>query len=315
MIHLFTCAPVQQRVIPAGQIAKTLQSYQEEGLSGVLQFRCGREPELGLLLVEGMPIYAVQDSDQGPLSISTVQLTERLSFSAVTLRLIVLPAGGVRVAKAILEWYPPVETRPVQSSEVSLLIQEWVAQPVSSVARITWADAEGFLLLPGQLPPSIIFYTTRTGVLWDESALAAMYKRPPGPCTGVRYQGPSQVAASTEVIAPLRAAFAALLLRIIAHYTAIVGQKLAAMLRIDLNTKAVGNGWQIRVTAQAVADTHKFSSPEAAAQVYQLLLNEAEQHIAAVVGAQFARTMFSEAPKRLAPELQAQLQRYRVIKK
>ncbi len=313
MIHLFTHVPVTQKLVRPNQIPLLLRDYQVDGSSGVLWLGGIDDSQIIMLLVEGMTIYLarlIKDSRE-PVELS--QLPSLLPNRNSVVRTAWLSAEGVRIAKAILDWHPPVDTRSCETHELAGLIHAWSEMPGSSVIRVTWTGAEAFILFSGNSAPTTALYASGGRVLIGAEGLVAVRAQPEGPCTVAWYRAPHLPALSEKELAPLRAAFVAALGQLSQGYAHLVGMGLLQVLLAELNRKAVGNGWQIRLKVDAVEDTQVFPSLTVAAGVYRQLLREISQHASMVVGVQMTDRLFRETLDALPESTRTVLQQYEVI--
>lgn len=313
MIHLFTHVPVTQKLVRLGQLPTLLRDYQVDGASGVLWFGGVEDSQIVMLLVEGMAIYLCHLTKDSREPVDLSQLPSLLSSRNRVVRTAWLPAEGVRIAKAILDWHPPVETQSCETHDLPALIQRCSAAPGSGVIRITWTGAESFILLTGRLAPPTALYASGGRLLTGEEGWAAITTHPDDPCTAAWYRGPHLPALPEAEIAPLRAAFALAMAQLAQDYTRLVGVGLTQVLLAELSRKAIGNGWQIQFKLNAVEDTHAFPSLAAAAGIYRQLMREMVQHASMVVGAQMTEGLFKQAAGALPEDARAVLQEHEVI--
>lgn len=313
MIHLFTHVPVTQKMVRPTQVPTLLRDYQVDGASGVLWFGGPEDSQIVMLLVEGMIIYSYHLARESREPVELAQLPALLPSRNSVARTAWLPAEGVRIAKAILDWHPPVETRACETHDLPTLIQQWGAVPGSSVLRITWAGAESFVLLTGDPTPTMGLYASNGKLVTGKAGLDAIYLHPDAPCTVAWYRAPQLPALAEASIAPLRAAFAAMLIELSADYTRLVGAGLTQTLLSELGRKAIGNGWHIQFRPDAVDDVQIFSSLTAATDVYRQLMRETAQHIAMVIGAQMAQNLFEETLANLPVDARATLQAHEIL--
>lgn len=313
MIHLFTHVPVTQKLVRPAQLPTLLRDYQVDGASGVLWFGGPDNSQIVMLLVEGMIIHIshLTRESREPLELS--QLSALLPSRNGIVRTAWLPAEGVRIAKAILDWHPPVETKACETHDLPALIQAWGTAPGSSIMRITWTDAESFVLLTGQLPPEITLYASKGKLFTGEIALEALQQHADTPCTAAWYRAPQLPVLAEASIAPLRAAFATMLVHLWENYTRLVGTGLTQVLLAELERKALGNGWHMEFSLTAVKDLNMFSSLTAAVTVYRQIMQETTQHIAMVIGTQMAHDLIEDTVANLLGKARATLQAHEIL--
>ena len=312
MIHLFTHVPVTQKLVRPNQLSVLLRDYQVEGASGVLWLAGPDDSQIVLLLVEGMTIYLAHLTKDSRELLELAELPSLLPNRANVVRTAWLPPEGVRIAKAILDWDPPVESRACETHDVPALLQTWGATSVSSVIRITWTGAEGLVLFTGGPTPTAVLYADGGRVVIGEEGLAALRAHPDVPCRVVWYRAPSLVALPETELAPLRTAFALMLGQLQQSYARLVGVGLVQVLWAELNRKAVGNGWHIQFKLDGVEDRQAFVSLSAAAGVYRQILHEMALHMTMVVGAQMTEELFRESGNALPAETLAVLRQHDV---
>lgn len=313
MIHLFTHVPVTQKSVRPNQIPLLLRDYQVDGSSGVLWLGGIDDSQIIMLLVEGMTIYLARLFRDSRETVDLSQLSSLLPSRNSIVRTAWLPAEGVRIAKAILDWYPPVDTRSCETHDFAALLQDWSQTPGNGVIRVTWAGAEGFVLLYGSSTPATAMYAGSGRVLMGTEALSTIHSQPEGPCTVAWYRAPHLPALPEGEIAPLREAFSVIVMQLYQNYAHLAGVGLMQVLLTELNRKAVGNGWQIRFKANLVEDHQDFPSMVMAAGVYRQLLHELAQHTSMVVGLQVTDRLFREALDMLPESTRVVLQQYEVV--
>ncbi len=313
MIHLFTHVPVTQKLVRPNQLPLLLRDYQVDGSSGVLWLGGLDDSQIVMLLVEGMTIYlarVVRDIRE-PVELS--QLPSLLPSRNSIIRTAWLPAEGVRIAKAILDWHPPIETRSCETHDLPSLLESWGAASGSSVVRMTWTGAESFVLLSGALVSPMALFASNGRILIGQEGLAAVFAQPDGPCTAAWYRAPQVLALPESELAPIRTAFGMALQQLTQDYARLVGVGLTQVLLAELNRKAVGNGWQMQFKPGAVEDTHVFPSLLAAAGIYKQIIRELAQHTSMVVGLQMTDRLFKQAVEALPEERRAILLQHEVI--
>ncbi len=299
MTQLFTHIPVNQRVLRTAQIPAQIQNFQEDGLSGLVQILDPSGIQATLLFVEGMSIRAAMSDREGEKEIHIEDISAHIPGKTITLRISPLPLEGVRIAKSILEWRPPAERLSIESAEFPGLLEVWSHAPAISIVQITWTNAEGLMLLPGKALPNSALYASNNTLQSGASGLAALQQHPNSPCIVMRYNAPVRQLAPQVELAPLRTAFALVIDQIMRKYSNMVGQGLSQTLLLELNHKAIGNGWEIRIYRNQVQDNHSFPSIEAAAAVYHQLVQEANKHISSVIGEQLANSIARDAMSEL----------------
>ncbi len=310
MIHLFTHVPVTQELVRPNHLSVLLRDYQVAGVSGVLWLTGPDDSQIVLLLVEGMTIYLVHLTKDSRELLELADLPALLPNRVNVVRIAWLPPEGVQIAKAILDWDPPVESRACETHDVPALIQEWGATSVSSVIRITWTGAEALVLLTGGPAPTAVLYADGRRVMIGKEGFAALRAYPDVPCRVVWYRAPSLVALPEAELAPLRTAFALMMTQLRQSYAHLVGVGLMQVLLAELNWKAVGNGWHIQFKPEGVEDRQVFASLSAAAGVYRQILREMALHMIMVVGAQMTVELLRESGSALPAETLAVLQQY-----
>ncbi|MBN1921689.1 MAG: hypothetical protein JW892_10620 [Anaerolineae bacterium] len=313
MIHLFTHVPVTQKLIRPSQLPLLLRDYQVDGSSGVLWLGGIDDSQIIMLLVEGMTIYLAHLTKDRSETVDLSQLPSLLPSRNSIVRTAWLPAEGVRIAKAILDWHPPADTRSCETHDFAALLQDWSQAPGNGVIRVTWTGAEGFVLLAGRSTPATAMYAGSGRILIGAEALSAIHSQPEGPCTVAWYRAPHLPALPEGEIAPLREAFATTMIQLYQNYARLAGVGLMQVLLAELNRKTVGNGWQIRFKANLVEDHQVFPSMAMAVGVYRQLLHEMAQHTSMVVGLQVTDRLFREALNLLPESTRVLLQQYEVV--
>jgi hypothetical protein len=281
-----------------------VQTCEENSLTGILEIKYAPDVQITLLVVEGIILDAYRLAAAACEKISPDHLSSLLPSGMTSVRTLSLPLEGVRVAKVLLDWHPPVEVIQAETSAIVRHIDTWGARPITSTLHITWPDAEGFIILPGSSPPRGAIYVSGGQIKGDAAGLEAICAHSTGPCTLARYEARTDVAALQEQIARLRTAFALLVDPVIVRYTELLGQSMAQALMFDLSDTALAKGWHIKFTTNGIADTHTFETLDAAVRAYNTLLAKMLEHITVVIGARLTSAFVVEESNRLSPQFQ-----------
>lgn len=313
MNQLFGLIGASERELASHKVEDLLGNYQSDGLTGIVQLNSGAT-RIAILLVEGMIILACRPEEERCERIAITEMEPLLPEPQCQISTRILPVEGVRIAKAMLEWYPPAESVTLKDAELSKQLNRWSLEPTVNVLHILWEQAEGCLLFPGEAPPSsAIYLTAGQQIRAGQAAIDAIRQHAAPSCTVIRYAAPQAAELPPEQIVPLRLAFAELVDNVIIRYTNLVGKGLSNTLILELNAKAQGNGWQIRISSSGVTDTHKFTNLEVARQSYRALLQELRNHMGLVVGTSLSQALLQETAIDLTPENQRALQTHRLL--
>ena len=304
MIDLFAHASATQYNISTSNLPTFVQTCEENSLTGILEIKYAPDMQIALLIVEGAILDAYRLAAAACEKISPDQLSSQLPSGLTSVRTLSLPLEGVRVAKALLDWHPPVEVIQAETSAIARHIDTWGARPTTSTLHITWLDGEGFIILPGSLPPREGIYVSGGQIIDDAAGLEAIYAHSSAPCTLARYEARTDVAAVQEQITRLHTAFALLVDPVIVRYTELLGQRMAQALMFDLSGTALAKGWLIKFTTNGLEDTHTFETFDAAVRAYNTLLAKMLEHMTVVIGARLTSAFVAKESSRLSPQFQ-----------
>lgn len=312
MIPLFIHAAASQPAGPASDLPAILGACERDELTGLVEIKSA-DVQIVLLFVEGMLLDARQITGEAMEKIAPSQLSGLSPAEVRNVRRLALPLEAVRVAKVLLDWHPPVETVPADPGAIAGYLETWAARPVTSMVHLTWLDAEGFVVLPGGVPPSGAIFVAGGRITSDAPGLAAIHAHRGGPCALTRYEARTDVAVVQEQIAHLRTAFTVLAGAVVARYAELLGSSMTNALMFDVNDAAQTNGWRVKVSMNGVADTHAFESAEAAARAYGMLMTRMIKHMTTVIGARLTNATILEAARRFSPATQQTLKTYRLV--
>lgn len=304
MIDLFVHAPATQHDIPTSNLPAFVQTCEENSLTGILEIKYAPDAQIALLFMEGIILDAYRLAAAACEKIPSDNLLALLPPGTASVRTLNLPLEGVRVAKVLLDWHPPIEVMQAETGDVAHHLEAWGARPITSTAHITWPDAEGFVILPGSLPPRGAIYVSNGQIKGDAAGLEAIYAHPTKLCTLARYEARTDVAALQEQITHLRTAFALLVDPVVVRYTEMLGQSMAQALMFDVSDAALAKGWRIKLTTNGIADTHTFETFDASVRAYNTLLEKMLEHMTVVIGTRLTNAFIVEEINQLNPQLQ-----------
>lgn len=312
MIDLLRHTPATPVSIPAQQLQSTLNSYEQDLLTGIVKVERAAAATTLLLFIEGIVPAAYSVTGETRKRVSPSDLAALPPEESITLRVLALPTEGVQAVRMLLEWCPPAEKVTGETSVIWEQIGRWAALEAASVIHVTWPDAEGFVTLTGGTAPNEAFMITATQVTSGPAGLAAAKSHSKNPCTLARHTATADDSAE-EKITLLHTAFDSLVDAVVQRYAELVGSHLAETLMSDLNAQARANQWEIKIAGTGIVDTHAFRKPEAAAQVYRSLLAGLVEHTSAVIGRRLANLLVLEAGVQLSTGSQQAIQTYSLI--
>lgn len=298
-------------MISAAQAADVLSACESDALTGLVELVRAPEVQVVVLFVEGLVLDAYRIEQDASQKVEPTALN--LPPGEVTVRTLSLPLEGVRMAKVLLEWHPPVESLTVQTSSILGCLQNWSAQPTTSVVHIAWADAEAMVILPGGVLPASALFVEESRVLGDAAGLDAIYAHAEGACRLARYAAQRADIAEQEQITRLRTAFGLLVDPLIVRYAELLGQSMANALLLDLNGAAAAYNWRIKFTTNGLMDTQTFKIPQEAVQAYTTLWGKLLDHMTVVIGARLTSSLVAQAFGGLGPQFQQALRVHGLI--
>ncbi len=304
----FSFIGAAEQDLPTHNLESLLERYLNDALTGLVEFSGGGE-HLITLLIAGTPILSCRMQELRCERIANTGLATGLPTTRCRIRTSILPTEAVHIAKAMLEWGPPVEIFTAKTSALPELIHQWSSQSQSQVIHILWESAEGYLRFAGATSPSNTFYLTTGQLRTEQDGLTTILNHPETSCVVMRYTTVQQEHTQEQLIS-LQQAFGALVNMLVTRYANLVGRGLSNTLMLEFNAIAIKNTWQIRLTTAGVTNTQQFTNPLSAQQSYQLLLQELRNHMSLVVGARLVETLTREALIDLAPEAQQTLRQY-----
>lgn len=288
-----------------------LSACESDALTGLVELTRAPDVQVVVLFVEGMILDAYRLEQEVSQKIEPTALS--LPPGEVIVRTLSLPLEGVRMAKVLLEWHPPVESLTVQTSSIKDCLQSWSTQPATSVVHIAWADAEAMVILPGGVLPASAIFVEESQVLGDAAGLAAIYAHAEGACRLARYAAQRADLAEQEQVARLRTAFGLLVDPVIVRYAELLGQNMTNALLLDLNGAAAAYNWRIKFTTNGLMDTQTFSKTQEAVQAYATLLGKMLDHMTVVIGARLTSSLVAQAFSGLGPQFQQALRVHGLI--
>ncbi len=295
MKSLLEHAPATQRQVPTAKVRTLLRNYQDDERTGVVELTSGSMPLITVLLIEGMLLHSGQQIADTYQPVLLKKIPDLLHNAKSTLRIVPLPAEGVRAIKAILAWSPLTPPLSGKTGDLPGLIDAWSATEESSVVYIRWPDAAGLVILLGQIPPRTGVHIATQKIQGGAKGLAAIHNHAEGDCTLTRYAPQRDAIVPHAQLVPLRLAFASVTDLVISSYRDLVGSSMTESLINKLNVQATANGWDIKFSTNGVVDAHSFTTLETAQQTYQLLTTALEKYIALVIGQKLARSLMNKS--------------------
>ncbi len=307
MKSLLEHAPSTQKQVSSAKVRTLLRNYQDDERTGMVELTSGSMPLITVLLIEGMLLHSGQQIADTYQPVPLKKIPDLLHNAKSTLRIVPLPAEGVRALKAIFTWSPLKPPLSGKTSELPGLINTWSASEESSVVYIRWPDAAGLVLLPGQIPPRTGIHIATQKIQGGAKGLAAIHNHAEGTCIVTRYAPQRDTIVSHAQLVPLRLAFASATDLVISSYEYLMGSSMTKSLINHLNVQATANGWDIKFSTIEVVDTHSFTTLEAAQQAYQLLTGALEKYIALVIGQKLAQSLMNESLSTLPSDIRQSL--------
>ncbi|MEA3396491.1 MAG: hypothetical protein U9R05_03420 [Chloroflexota bacterium] len=307
MKSLLEHAPSTQKQVSTAKVRMLLRNYQDDERTGMVELTSGSLPLITVLLIEGMLLHSGQQIADTYQPVPLKKIPDLLRHAESTLRIVPLPAEGVRAIKAILTWSPLNSPLSSKTSDLPGLINTWSANEESGVVYIRWPDAAGLVILLGQIPPRTGVHVTAQKIQGGAKGLAAIHNHAEGACTVTRYAPQKDTIVSHAQLVPLRLAFAAVTDLVISSYQDLVGSSMTELLINKLNVQATANGWDIKFSTNGVVDTQSFTTLEAARQAYQILTTALEKYIALVIGQMLARSLMDKSLSALSPDIRRSL--------
>ena len=307
MKSLLEHAPSTQKQVPTAKVRALLRNYQDDERTGMVELTSGSMPLITVLLIEGMLLHSGQQIADTYQQVSLGKIPNLLRSLNCTLRIVPLPAEGVRALKAILTWSPLNPPLSGKTGDLPGLIDAWSANEESSVVYIRWPDAAGLVILLGQIPPRAGVHIAAQKIQGGAKGLAAIHNHAEDTCTVTRYAPQRDTIVSHAQLIPLRLAFASVTDSVISSYKYLMGSSMTESLINQLNIQATANGWAIKFSTNGVVDTQSFTTLEAAQQAYQLLTTALEKYIALVIGQKLARSLMNESLSALPSDIRQSL--------
>jgi hypothetical protein len=312
MLRLLEHTPATQSAIPTSRLQVMLNTYQQDWLTGVVRIAWAADARALLLFVDGTITNTYLLTGETCADIPSADLPAHISTETLTVRSHTLPREGVRVVESLLEWYPPADVVSIEAGAVEGQLSAWGAQAATGLIHLTWPDAEGLVILPGNMPPDQGIFMTDRQIESGTAALTAIYNHRGGPCTLARYTAPAGVTALHGEMTLLQTTFDSLVNTLVQRYTKLVGSHMARTLILDLNARAHASGWNVRITSTGV-EAQAFDGLESAAQAYRSLLNDLIEHIAVVIGKRLAGVLVLESSIQLGSAAQKAIQTHALI--
>ncbi len=314
MILLFNHAPEIAKTLPGNRIDGFLQQCNQNRFTGLIHI--GRPPEICIILTFSQGTLVQQGILQGDSwrDITPSQIQQYINLKNNIINSLALPTEALRIVRALLEWYPPQITLLGTTNDLPQLLAGWEQEPLRSIVRITWSEAEGFVLLSGKSHPPLILYTTPTQIKIGPEALTEnIYHYPDLPCSIARYLGPQETTNPQDDLIALQNAFMTLLNHLTQRYARLVGMGLAQTLFDELNQWAAQNHWSIELTQAGIKDETGFPDLETAAQAYHVLLGEAIRNLEDIIGPRMTRSLIQDAAQSLPQPAQQLLRRLQIV--
>lgn len=295
---LFSPDFAEQTSVPAGKLGASIQAYQRDLQTGLVEVDIPGEVGHILLFARGQLVTVYRGNAVDRLE--SAGWIESLNGSSpkASLRMLALTPQDVRIFKILIEQQS--DTRCISTGGLSLEKQflEWMEHAVPALVQVRWPKAEALVSFPGQGAAS--YYTlfiNANQILHSAGGLTEIYGWKENYDSVRLFSSEPRTLAWTEYL--LHQAFSGLVSNLLRKFEKLIGRILLNQIIRDVNFKATAHDWNLSVNANSVNDQTIFVSPAAAAEVYSHLLEVIFHHIESVLGATMLGMLVSEAIHRL----------------
>jgi hypothetical protein len=308
LIPLFSPADIEEVPVPPERMAETIQAYQKDLQTGLVEISLSGQFYIDLLFVRGQIVNVYKRNAQTErISAATFLDTIPADGKLPTLRAISLTPQAIRLAKILLEQMGTAESIEVPTEKLETQVDRWRALPFPGLVHIRWPKAEALALLTGSgRPPRHTIFIAANQILHSPGGTMALYGWKENTSTATYYSSESRTLAWQEYI--LHYSFVWMVGHLLSRFEQLTGRLLLNSVLRETNFSAAAHGLSISFAPGNVTDQTLFSSVEEAAQTYNRLLELIFNHVGSLIGSDLLASLIQESILRMQPAYRRALQ-------
>jgi hypothetical protein len=310
---LFSPASLEKNTIPAGALTASINAYQKDLQTGMVEVGLKKKTAYHLLFARGQLVNVYRHKKKTE-RLNPVTWLQSLNGSspAASLRALALTPQAVRLVKILVEQGNVSHSPLPEGMTLEKQFEVWRNHPVPALVHVRWPSAEALALLPGEgKPPYYTLFISSDQILHSAGGMMALFGWKE-PCSSVALlSSESGTSAWEEYL--LHYSFSWMIGHILERFEELAGPMLLNTVVRDINFTATAHGWNISISNVSVTDQAIFTSPNEAAEVYSRLFEIVFRHVESVVGADLLALLLRESALRLSKPCRMVLQEYLLI--
>jgi hypothetical protein len=244
---LFSPEFSEQTSVPAGKLGASLQTYQHDLQTGLVEVDSPRQARHILLFARGQLVTAYRGrNDFERLAPASWLESQNDSSSKTLLRMLALTPQDVRIFKILIEQQS--DTRCVIKGVHSLETQfaKWMEHPVPALAQVRWPQAIALVSFPGRgAVPYYTLFINANQILHSAGGLTEIYGWKESYDTMSLFSSEPRTLAWSEYL--LHDAFSSLVSTLLGKFEKLIGRILLNQIIRDVNFKATAHDWNLSI--------------------------------------------------------------------
>jgi len=287
--------PISDAPVSNTQIQRTVDQFLEKGVTGLGQVSYLMGEELTLLIQNGRVYEALLQIKSRKQRVADNQwhnLFEPSRMGHVSLR--ECPGRLLMFEQACFD-APAYETRnSVLNAELENLFQGLVGYESATILSIRWSNARAYVLLAGSnIPLQRVVFISQNEIETDDAALSLMsyWSEPTSEVSLHR----GTLESNSWIALHLNILFEFLSAQILAQYGYLTGKVMVNALVRNLVFAAAEHQWSLVNVGNRVQDHTLYNDISDAVTAEKSMLDFIEEHMEAMIGANFIATIKSQS--------------------